>query len=420
MNYRLQNVLLLLFCLVILLPVGAHAQMPNTPVGQDVHIGPPWFEGVELIWSSNTVSCNNHYGNYTLHVLPGVVPGAPHNILSATHADAVVAALVVGDILYVDAGGNLNRLAAGAVGDVLIQGVAIPGWGPIFWEAANNYRGGAASLEPVITQDGIPMLVQDALAAQFLALIHDAVDANYDTSAGSHRFFMTGAGTGLQVHAPGIVPGVNLLRVDLRHSGAAGDGYLESITGNMGIRPANGSNVGVLDSTGGADDYYFPDGDGLVNQAMFTDGANQLDFEYEHSKTAFQTCLLVAAIDNTVIQAVPTYFTVDLIQTTATHGIRQCRDGSVTGISIACTGVVENPATTDQVRCEVYINGVSTGFGVAIDGAIIDAEAVQAVLTDQFVAGDELTIGAWYSVVGGPASSITISDVLGVIEVHYD
>lgn len=183
--------------------------MPVAPPGL-VQIDPP-FEGCELIWSSATILSYDWFGEYRLDVVPGVVVGAPHNILSATHADTVPAVLVAGDILYADATPDLTRLAVGNPGDVLSLVAGFPNWvAPgaigVLWEAANSYRGGAASLEPVLAQDGVPLLVQDATATWYNIRAHDGTDNVMDSNAGDWQFWTTGVGSRLEVYAPGQVP----------------------------------------------------------------------------------------------------------------------------------------------------------------------------------------------------------------------
>ncbi len=201
---KLRNVLLVL-CLLVFLCIDAQGQMPLAPPGL-IQVNPP-FEGCELIWSSNTILSYDWFGEYRLDVIPGVVPGAPHNVLSATHADAVVAALVPGDILYVDLAGDLNRLPIGAVGDVLTLGAALPGWAAVLWEVDNNYRGGNPSLEPIAAQAGVPVMAFDVTGTWYNTFTHNGVDNIHDSNLGHHQFFTTGALNAVQAFAPGQVPG---------------------------------------------------------------------------------------------------------------------------------------------------------------------------------------------------------------------
>lgn len=59
-----------------------------------------------------------------------VPAGAPvnHNILSTTHGDTLAAALVQGDVLFVNATPKLTRLPAGGLNTVLQMGAALPQW----------------------------------------------------------------------------------------------------------------------------------------------------------------------------------------------------------------------------------------------------------------------------------------------------
>lgn len=57
-----------------------------------------------------------------------VGPGAPHNILSATHTDTTAAAAVAGDIIYADATPKWTRLAAGGATQVLTMVAGAPAW----------------------------------------------------------------------------------------------------------------------------------------------------------------------------------------------------------------------------------------------------------------------------------------------------
>jgi hypothetical protein len=65
-------------------------------------------------------------------------PATPaHNILSATHGDTIAAALVAGDLLYVDATGKLTRLPKGTAAQVLTMGATLPGWAAAAGGGAN-------------------------------------------------------------------------------------------------------------------------------------------------------------------------------------------------------------------------------------------------------------------------------------------
>jgi len=74
------------------------------------------------------------------------------------------------------------------------------------WEAANSYRGARASLEPVLAQDGVAVLVQDGTATDYNIRAHDGTDNIFDSNAGDWQMWMTGVGSQLEIYAPGQVP----------------------------------------------------------------------------------------------------------------------------------------------------------------------------------------------------------------------
>ena len=59
-----------------------------------------------------------------------IAANGPHSILSAQHPDTTPAALVAGDVLFVNATGKLVRLPKGADGSVLGLTGGLPGWAP--------------------------------------------------------------------------------------------------------------------------------------------------------------------------------------------------------------------------------------------------------------------------------------------------
>lgn len=167
---------------LLLLGVSADAQMPAPP-GGFVHVGPPWFTGCVEIFSSPTVQAHNWYGSYRLDVIAGA-----------------------------------------------------PGVG--LWEAANSYRGGAASLEPIIGQDGVPLLVQDITATWWNVRLHDGAENIMDSNVGHWQFFTTGGNNALQVFAPGQVPaGGSTHHTDVRHDDA--EGFVESLHGDLRLDAVN-------------------------------------------------------------------------------------------------------------------------------------------------------------------------------------
>lgn len=87
------------------------------------------------------------------HGAPATWTATPHNILSASHSDTSPAALVPGDILYVNAGGNLTRLAASALEGAVLQITQGPPIAP-FWSGWSLYgtAGGAVNFAVTATK----------------------------------------------------------------------------------------------------------------------------------------------------------------------------------------------------------------------------------------------------------------------------
>ena len=112
--------------LILLLPMVAWGQMPvRNPAW--VHVNPP-FEGCEAIYSSATVQAFNYYGNYWLEIVGGA-PVGPHAVLDGVvHTDTAADVVSIGSIIYGNNTPAWDELVAGAVGDVLTMGVALPGW----------------------------------------------------------------------------------------------------------------------------------------------------------------------------------------------------------------------------------------------------------------------------------------------------
>lgn len=110
--------------LILLMSLSAHAQMPvRNPAW--VQVNPP-FEGCEAIYSSATVQAFNYYGNYWLDVIGAI--GAHAVLDGVVHTDTAADAVSIGSIIYGNNTPLWDELVAGAVGDVLTMGVALPGW----------------------------------------------------------------------------------------------------------------------------------------------------------------------------------------------------------------------------------------------------------------------------------------------------
>lgn len=60
--------------------------------------------------------------------IPGTVASSPHNILSATHGDALAGSVVAGDVVYGNNTPKWARLAKGSNGQVLTLASGLPSW----------------------------------------------------------------------------------------------------------------------------------------------------------------------------------------------------------------------------------------------------------------------------------------------------
>ena len=69
--------------------------------------------------------------------------GGAHVLLSATHTDTLADTVIAGDLLIGNATPKWARLAAGAVGQIMEMGAALPGWGRKITISASDPSGGS-------------------------------------------------------------------------------------------------------------------------------------------------------------------------------------------------------------------------------------------------------------------------------------
>lgn len=79
--------------------------------------------------------------------------------------------------------------------------------------------------------------------------------------------------------------------------------------------------------------------------------------------------------------------------------------GSVTGVAVRC----DQAATTGSLTADVFVNGVSTGFGVTLTVGPTKASSSQAPGTDTFSAGDEVSCKVTTSADLAPHNKIACS-----------
>lgn len=162
----------------------AVAEIPNLPAsiitsgllanargGLNKVLLPTWTNDFTLVYKSGT-------DQFEMQAL-----GAPaaHNILSAEHADTLLAAVVAGDIIIGDATPKWSRLAKGTQNYLLTMGASLPAW-TAFSDTIHGSRGtglhgdvvGGASGALTVTQHG-------ALAA--ITNAHAWADINKATSS---------------------------------------------------------------------------------------------------------------------------------------------------------------------------------------------------------------------------------------------